>query len=229
MDPENLEDILKLKTKRGATQTKSLSTFTGYVGDVSTIGEVNRLYVKLKLIQPEARHIVCAYWIKHPERCYSADFHDDGEPAAGRLLLDELTSNNLQGKAIFVARKFIGVKMGVDRLICYTNAARLALGIPLDQINQANWQYNSGQIPNPSFTIPKQHMDEQQLQTKPLPQRQYGTTGRRNRYQQQLVRGAKTSTQNEYQRKEQTTVNSNTVNPKFHLNQSFFISLLFHV
>ena len=129
IEADELDRILKIKTTKGQVQIKQNSAFTGYCVDVSSFEDVNDCYIKMRLIQPEARHIVCAYWIDYPEKCYAMDFCDDGEPASGRLLLDVLTSNGLKGKAIFVARKYGGTRMGADRFICYSQAAKSALGL----------------------------------------------------------------------------------------------------
>ena len=175
IDPDDMEEIFKLKLFKGKPQYKDNSTFMGYCTDVDTLDEVNRLYIKLKLIQPAARHIVCAYWVDHPEKCYSMDFQDDGEPGAGRVLLDILTSNNLKGKVIFVARKFGGIKMGADRFVCYSNAGKIAAGIDLNiQVNDQS----SNQDVQPSGT---QNENQQENQYKNQGWRGRGRGGRRGR------------------------------------------------
>ena len=92
------------------------------------------------MIQPDAKHVVCAYNIsqrmsdvqeenQENELCYLMDYHDDGEPAAGRMLLDLLCEHNIREKAVFVARIYGGNRIGTDRFKCYLRAAKIALDI----------------------------------------------------------------------------------------------------
>ena len=124
LSTDEIGDILKLKTIKGAKITQEKSSFVAYTAKVNSFEEVRKLYIKLKLIQPEARHIPCAYWLPNAEIPYSTDFHDDEEPGAGRTILDLLKKFSLKSRVIFVARKYGGIKMGADRFKCYTEAAK---------------------------------------------------------------------------------------------------------
>ena len=158
LNPKEMEEILKLKTMRGAEFTKENSKFIAYVAPVHTHEDVNKVYKKIKLIKPDARHIVCAYWIKEDSSTppqYIKDFQDDGEPGAGRVLLDILEDRNLNETAIFVARKYGGTKMGADRFTMYSYAAKSALGIELSTViekkrlyKKANYGQQNQQIRN---------------------------------------------------------------------------------
>ena len=130
---EQLDSIFKMKANKGKAIQQDNSIFIAYTAEVENHDQINNLYKKIKMIQPDARHVVCAYWIDHPEKCYAADYHDDGEPAAGRMILDILTSFGIQGKVVFVARRYGGIKMGAERFTCYVQAAKSALGIQFDQ------------------------------------------------------------------------------------------------
>ena len=129
MEVDKLEEVLKMKIKKDAEITQENSVFSAYVAnaDVKSHAEVRDYYRKMKLIQPGARHIVCAYYIKHPDEHYSKDYHDDGEPGAGRTLLNILVQNNLQNCVVFVARKYGGVRMGPERFQCYAESVKAAL------------------------------------------------------------------------------------------------------
>ena len=92
--------------------------------EIESHDQIDELYLKMKMIQPNARHIVCAYWIDGFEPISQAqDYHDDGEPMAGRQLLDILIKDNLKNRVIFVARRYGGIKMGPERFDCYKKAA----------------------------------------------------------------------------------------------------------
>ena len=119
---EELEEVLKMKTIKGGEEALEGSRFAACAAKVKSIVQVRKLYIKQKLTRPDAKHIVCAYYL--PGVAFqNADFHDDGEPGSGRILLDLLTRNNLEGWVIFVARKYGGIKLGADRFKMYIRSA----------------------------------------------------------------------------------------------------------
>ena len=125
--PEDLQRILKIPVARSDNVTEDGSVFTAYTAAVSTHKEVRDLYLKLKMVQPSAKHIVCSYWVDHPEEYYALDYHDDGEHTVGRLLMDFLKENDLKNRVIFVARRYGGVKMGAARFNCYLKVAKQSI------------------------------------------------------------------------------------------------------
>ena len=127
LDVNELNKTLKLPVTRGREIQKDNSVFLAYAVNVKSHEDVQKYYTKIKLIQPGARHVVCAYWVNSDFKCQAQDYQDDGEPAAGRVLLKILRQNELRGKAVFVARKYGGKKMGADRFTCYAEAAQDAL------------------------------------------------------------------------------------------------------
>ena len=58
---------------------------------------------------------------------YNQDFCDDGEPGAGRNILNTLMYNSYNNVVVFVARRYGGIKMGANRFECYREAALTAL------------------------------------------------------------------------------------------------------
>ena len=132
---EELERILQLRPKRSGKIIEENSEFMAYAADVGSIQEIKDLYVRTKLIKPEARHVVCAYTLSDEsmEECYKHDYHDDGEPAAGRAILNVLKHHNIQNKAVFIARKYGGTKMGANRFTCYIQAACDALQVSVPE------------------------------------------------------------------------------------------------
>ena len=124
---EDLQRIMKLPTQKGKHISQDNSTFVGYTAHVSDVDQVRELYIKMKLCHPEVRHIVCAYSVPDQHIYMGNDYQDDGEPGAGRILLDFLNSNSLENRVIFVTRKYGGVKMGADRFLCYERAGQTAV------------------------------------------------------------------------------------------------------
>ena len=135
---EKLQQILSLRPKRSSRITQDQSEFMAYVSDVGSFEQIMDLYIRAKLIQPEARHIVCAYTLDDEtiEECYKQDYHDDGEPAAGRSLLNILNHYGIRNKVIFVARKYGGIRMGSNRFSCYVQAACEALEVEIPERTQ---------------------------------------------------------------------------------------------
>ena len=127
MEISDLERTLKLKIKKEAEITQDNSIFSAYTAEARSHSEIRDMFCKLKLCQPGARHIVCAYYIDHEEEHYAKDYHDDNEPGAGRVLLNLLVKNELKNRVIFVARKYGGIRMGADRFQCYAESAKAAL------------------------------------------------------------------------------------------------------
>ena len=158
IEPKDLDSILKMKLENHGKITQDKSTFEGYTAAVSTYQQIRRLYIKMKLIQPSARHIVCAYYLPGEESHYTQGFCDDGEPGAGRNLLRILTENNMSNRVVFVARHYGGIRMSSDRFECYTQAATTVIkSFPRNDILKADQQIS--QLP----AKPK----EQRFQSKP--------------------------------------------------------------
>ena len=80
LDIDDLERILKMKISKKAIITQDRSVFIAYIAKATTHSQIRDMYCKLKMCQPGARHIVCAYNISHPHVQYAQDYHDDGEP-----------------------------------------------------------------------------------------------------------------------------------------------------
>ena len=118
---------------------KQGSVFRAYSIPANTYQDVRDFYRKLKLVQPSSRHIPCAYQLPTTGPFYeSSDFHDDGEPGSGRVLLNFLHTRNIQNTALFVVRKYGGVKLGADRFTMYEHAAKSILD-PDDELLR-QWQ-----------------------------------------------------------------------------------------
>ena len=102
--------------------------FRDLLPKVKTFQEIRNIYMKLKLLYPESRHIACAYIIPG-EIQFCSDYQDDGEPGAGRALLQILKDNKLENQVVFVIRRYGGTRLGATRFSCYKQAALESLGI----------------------------------------------------------------------------------------------------
>ena len=129
IDLKDLDRIQKMKLKKSQPFVSEGSRFTAYVSlDVKNHQDIRDLYKKVKILEPAARHIPCAYWLPGAETYYTQSFTDDGEPGSGRVLLETLMKYGSQGSVIFGARKYGGIKLGTDRFDLYAKSAIQALG-----------------------------------------------------------------------------------------------------
>ena len=125
--PQELDEILKMELNQTGRITKDKSIFEGFTATVSDFSQIRKLYIKAKLMQPAARHIVCAYYLPGCESHYNQNFCDDGEHGAGRHILDFMVKNNFINKVVFVSRKYGGIRMSGERYDCYKTATELVL------------------------------------------------------------------------------------------------------
>ena len=124
---ENYDNMMSTATPKGNIITVKDSNFIAFTQAVDTHYEIRELYKKMRLINPGARHIVCAYIISGKELHYCRDFCDDQELGAGRILLDWMKKQNLRNRVFFVVRYCGSMKLSSDRFKAYIDAAKLAL------------------------------------------------------------------------------------------------------
>ena len=124
---QQLDQLLAVNIANGDTFAKDDNKFTGYTLAVADHQQINDAYLKLRVLHPRARHIVCAYMLENVEHPDMRGFCDDGEVSAGRTLLNLLQQNNMEKRAVFVVRYFGQNKIGNDRYTCLRSAAISAL------------------------------------------------------------------------------------------------------
>ena len=98
------EKIMQSENVQGEELFVEDSIFIGYTGKVFCHEDVDKLYTKIRLLHPKARHVVCAYRTPGTKKCYDNDYNDDQESGAGRKLLAWMKSNNLECRAVLVVR-----------------------------------------------------------------------------------------------------------------------------
>ena len=147
LSPEELNQILEMKINRGAPMRVEDSVFIAYSADVDNHQSIRRLYLKVRLQQARARHVVCAYSLPGNDKIHNEDFEDDDEPGAGRTLLQVMQENDIQKKVFFVVRHCGKVKLGKKRLPSYLLAATANLKqFPMNNLEKKkqtfdNWAY----------------------------------------------------------------------------------------
>ena len=154
LKPEELKKVLDRKLQQNGRVTQDGSIFEGYTTEVETFQQVRELYIKVRLMQPGARHIICAYWLNDENPHYCHDYCNDGEPGAGRRLMDYMIQCGQKNRVIFISRKYGGVRMGVDRFECYLAAAKTVV-----KANSWNSVLKLEQSTEPS-TVPRKETTE---------------------------------------------------------------------
>ena len=101
--------------------------FYGFTSMVENIQQVRDAYMKLRIQNGKARHIVCAYRLPHKNFALYSDFEDDDEHGAGKHLLDILENAGIYNRAIYVVRFFGGEELGSARFEAYKEAASNAI------------------------------------------------------------------------------------------------------
>ena len=124
---EELDEILTLPVSNGDKFVKDNNIFIGFTIAVSNHALINRAYLKIRLLHPRARHILCAYILSNEDTLEQKGFCDDGEIGGGRALLQVLEQNRMEARAVFIVRYFGDNKIGNDRYTCMENAAISAL------------------------------------------------------------------------------------------------------
>ena len=127
IDPQDLAEILRMELDSGGVIQQDKSIFEGFTASVSTIAQIRRLYIKVKLMQPTARHVVYAYYLPGEYLQYQLGSCDDEEPGAAKAILSILEKNNMKNRVVFISRKYGGIRLGSDRFECYKQAAKTVL------------------------------------------------------------------------------------------------------
>ena len=122
------DTYLTIQDKSEGIYTEKRSKFLAFAHPVETIDEIKDLLTDYKKKYYDARHVCYAYMLG-PER---ADFraNDDGEPSstAGKPILGQINSRELNNILVVVIRYVGGVKLGTSGLIvAYREAAAEAL------------------------------------------------------------------------------------------------------
>ena len=190
---DQLQKIMNIPLRAGEQIRQEGSTFVAHSAPAQTHQEVRDMYKKMKLLYPTARHIVCIYSLPG-QKHIAQDFHDDGEPGAGRVLLQVLQDYDIRSRAVFVIRHYGGVKLGAGRFDCYKTAMISAINsnafnhlvqnsqnLPFDEIMTAGRKRWAGQ----------NHHSAKQRSTQRVEHSTHKSSDMRNT---QNIRGARHST-----------------------------------
>ena len=75
-----------MQLKPGEQYALDGSAFFGYAVHANNLQIVEEAYVKLRLLYPQAKHILASYNVPGMPRCYYEGYCDDNETGGGRFL-----------------------------------------------------------------------------------------------------------------------------------------------
>ena len=125
---ERLNGVIKMSLTKGGRIDCNGSYFTAYYTKAEDIQDVRNAYLKMRLLHPGARHVICGFRIPGLKRHECEDFCNDGEISGGATILQWMEENKVEDMVMFVVRYCGGSKLGRDRLRCIRDALSSALG-----------------------------------------------------------------------------------------------------
>ena len=70
---------------------------------------------KMRIKYADAMHISCAYRLQSPQGPYQQEYFDDGQPGAGRAILQALKDRVSTCTAVYITHYYGGIKLGKRR------------------------------------------------------------------------------------------------------------------
>ena len=121
------DEVLKTPVSENAVAiTEKDSKFIAYTMPVQDYHNIRQGYLKIRIIHPKARHIVCAYNLSIDEM-EDSNGCDDQEPGAYRNILRLMRTHNITSRVFYVVRYCGKEKLSNRRFECYIEAAKAAL------------------------------------------------------------------------------------------------------
>lgn len=120
-------NIQAVEITQGESEDKDKSRFIGYAAEAYSIEQVKRQYLHLRLLHPEASHIMAAYKIPGTDFATNQGLSDDGEYGGARCMMKVLNKEKKENTAVFVVRYYGGKHLGAARFLSIERAAKSAL------------------------------------------------------------------------------------------------------
>ena len=129
MEEEELDEVLQMKINQAKKSVHAEgNTFVAYSIPANNLETVRKAYMSVKLANPRARHIICAWNLAAGGMDHEIkDYQDDEDFGCGCVLLDMMIENNIIQRAIYVARYTNMEKLGNGRFNAYLQAAKNVL------------------------------------------------------------------------------------------------------
>ena len=139
MPAVEVDRLMKLQIFKTDNFMEQENIFVGYTAFVKSHVEISDMYMKVRLLQPGARHIVCAYALKGGNKFENEDYCDDQETGVGRMLLKTMTDNKIAQRVVLVVRYIGPEKLGSIRFSCYLETLKKAVeAAPYNELTRRN-------------------------------------------------------------------------------------------
>ena len=121
---EEIDTALSRKMTKGqCIEEENGNKFVALKAKVTSIQEIQSMYLKLKLTYPDARHIICAYRIPGEKTHECEDYVDDNDYNAGHTLLTWMIKQKITVTVYFIVRYRGKTVPGKDRYRLMIEAA----------------------------------------------------------------------------------------------------------
>ena len=124
---KEIDEIMEIPVQKGKQIVKDGNVFIPYAIDAQDCQKISKSYMKIRLDNARARHVVCAYSIPGDPAFLNNDSCDDDDHGAGKSILEAMQQSGISQKAIFVVRYCSKIKLGSERFECYVQAAKSVL------------------------------------------------------------------------------------------------------
>ena len=121
-----IELALAEKCHQGEVINIGQNKLHGYFAQVTSYDQIERLYLKMKIMHSAAMHIVCSFRIPGEHTFECEDYCDDNDYSCGRNLLQWMKNNQLSAAVLFVVR-YAKEKLSEKRFSAYIEAAISAM------------------------------------------------------------------------------------------------------
>lgn len=102
LPPERKQIIKNLQVIKGQQDLQQQSLFIGYAAAISSTEELDNLYYHVRLLNPEATHVMCAFKLPGTNFVDTQAIIDDGEYGGGRVIMNLLNKTEASNRAVFV-------------------------------------------------------------------------------------------------------------------------------
>ena len=119
---KQLDEVYDMELNHGQRFEYAKSEFAAYVVPANERTLVEKAYMKLRLVHPLAKHIICSYSVPGLPRFQHEEYCDDNETGAGKFIMNMMKASQLTNVAVFVVRYQHGEKIGNKRFELMTDA-----------------------------------------------------------------------------------------------------------
>ena len=113
---QQIGEVFNLSTPAGEWICEDENTYIAHKIETNTHEEISKAYLKMRMLYPQSKHIICAFVLPQLPKCYSEDFCDDDDIGCGRMVLNMLRKSKISSIAVFMIRLQAGKKIGNKKI-----------------------------------------------------------------------------------------------------------------